>query len=128
MCAKYKYKPYNIIERPNFEENLSFEKKCLNVGLLRLLTQEKRTTLNKIDVFLSKLHDICPKYLYNNIINKSLKPCPSSTRIKKLINQKHALYGRWFDTVMLYHDVSNCDCCGICINHDDNLLEKEIII
>ena len=30
---------------------------------------------------------------------------------------------------MLCYDVSNCDCCGkICINHDDNLLERENII
>ena len=30
---------------------------------------------------------------------------------------------------MLCYDVSNCDCCGkICINHDDNLLEREKII
>ena len=30
---------------------------------------------------------------------------------------------------MLCYDVRNCDCCGkICINHDDNLLERENII
>ena len=30
---------------------------------------------------------------------------------------------------MLCYDVSNYDCCGmICINHDDNLLEKKIFI
>ena len=30
---------------------------------------------------------------------------------------------------MLCYDVSNYDCCGmICINHDDNLLEKKMFI
>ena len=91
--------------------------------------QEQRSTLNKINIFLSKLHDICPQDLYNNIINNYPKPYPSSTRIRKLNSQKHALYGRRFDTSMLCYDVSNCDCCcKICINHDDNLLERENII
>ena len=88
--------------------------------------QEQRSTLNKINICLSKLHDICPQDLYNNIINNSPKPYPTSTRITKLNSQKHTLYGRRFDTSMLCYDVSNCDCCGkICINHDDNLLQKE---
>ena len=44
-------------------------------------------------------------------------------------SQKHALYGRRFDTSMLWYDVSNYDCCGkIFINHDDTLLERENII
>ena len=72
---------------------------------------------------MSKLHVNCPENLYNNIINNSPKPFPSSTKIKKFNSEKNALYGRRFETSMLCYDVRNCDCCGnICINHDDNLL------
>ena len=63
-----------MIETSNFEENSIFEKKCLNVGLKVssiISRREKQTTLNKINIFLSKLHDICPEDLYNNIINNS---------------------------------------------------------
>ena len=92
----------------------------------KITKQEKQTTLNNINICLSKLHDICPQDLYNNIINNSPKPYPTSTRITKLNNQKHALYSRRFDTFMLCYDVSNCDCCGkICINRYDNLLERK---
>ena len=110
-----------MIETSNFEAKSLFKKKCLNVGLQissKIIKQEKRTIYNKINIFLYKLHDICPEDLYNNIINNSPKPYLSSTRITKLNSQKYALYSRRFDTFMLCYDVSNCDCCGkICINH-----------
>ena len=92
-----------MIDTSNFDENLIFEKKCLNVGLnvsSKISRQEQRSTLNNINISLSKLHDICPQDLYNNIINNSPKPYPTSTRITKLNSQKHALYGRRFDTSM----------------------------
>ena len=91
----------------------------------KITKQEKRTTLNNIKIFLSKLHDIFPEDLYNNIFNNLPKPYSSSTRITKLNSQKHDLYGWRFDTSMLCYDVNNYDCCGnICIKHDDNLLER----
>ena len=34
LCAKCKHKQYNMTELPNLEDKLSFEKKCLNDGLL----------------------------------------------------------------------------------------------
>ena len=132
LCAKCKYTRYNMIETPNVEDDLIFEKKCLNVGLLmssKISIQEKKTTLKNVDLFLSKLHVNCSEYIYNNIINNPPKPYPSSTRITESNSQKHALYGRRFETSMLCYNVSNCDCCGkICITHDDNLLQKEIHI
>ena len=80
-----------MIETSNFEENSIFEKKCLNVGFKmssKITRQEQRSTLNKINIVLSKLHDICSEDLYNNIINNSPKPYLSSTRITRLNNQK----------------------------------------
>ena len=128
MCFKYKYKPYNIIDRPNFEQNVLFEKKCLNVDLKissKISRRENETTINKIEVCISKLHDVCSKIQYNNIINNFPKPYQSSTRVTKLNSRKHALYSRRFETSMLCYDVSNCDCCGkMCINHDDNIFKK----
>ena len=118
-----------MIKTSNFEGISLFEKKFGLQMSSKITKQEKQTTLNKINIFLSKLHDICPKDLYNNIINNSPKPYPSSTIIIKLNSQKHSLYSRRFDTSMLCYDVRNCDCCGkICINHYDNLLERENII
>ena len=86
-----------MIETSKSEENSIFEKKCLNVGLKessKITKKEKQKTLNKINIFLSKLHDICPQDFYNNIANNTPKPYPTSTRITKLNSQKHALYGR----------------------------------
>ena len=118
-----------MIESSNYDDIIPFEKKCLYIGLpmsSNINMNEKRTTLRNIDLFLSKLHVNCPENLYNNIINNSPKPFPSSTRITKFNSKKNALYGRRFETSMLCYDVSNYDCCGnICINHDDNLLIKE---
>ena len=74
MCVKCKYKQNIMIETFNFEENSLFEQKCLNVGLpmpSKITNDEKQTTLSKINIFLSKLQDICPEDLYNNIINNS---------------------------------------------------------
>ena len=68
--------------------------KYLFVGLLtssKISMNEKRTTITNIDLFLSKLHVICPENLYNNMINNSPKPYPSSTRITKL-NSENMLY------------------------------------
>ena len=118
-----------MIETPNLEDELLFEKKCLNVGLLmssKISKKEKQATLKTVNLFLSKLHINCSENMYNNIINNPPKPYPSSTRITESNSQKHALYDRRFETSMLCYDVSNYDCCGnICINHDDNLLIKE---
>ena len=94
VCAKCKHKLYDMIESPNFEDNLSFEKKFLNVSLQmspKITKREKETALNKIDVFLSKLHAICPEDIYNSIISNSPKPYPSSTRITKL-NRPNMIY------------------------------------
>ena len=33
LCAKCKHKRYKKVELPNFEVKITFEKKCLNVGL-----------------------------------------------------------------------------------------------
>ena len=63
-----------MIETSNFAEHALFEKESLNVRVKmssKITRQEKRTTLNKINICLSKLHDICPEDLYNNIINNS---------------------------------------------------------
>ena len=76
---------------------------------LRFLKNDKQTTLKNIDIFLSKLHVICPENLYNNIINNSPKSYPSSTRIAKFNSEKHALYGRRIESSILCYDVSNCD-------------------
>ena len=73
-----------MIETSNFEENSIFKKKYLNVGFKmssKITRQEQRSTLNKINIVLSKLHDICSEDLYNTIINSSPKPYPTSTRI-----------------------------------------------
>ena len=83
-----------MIESPNYDDIIPFEKKCLYVGLptsSNITMNEKRTTLKNIDLFLSKLHVICPENLYNNMINNSPKPYPSSTRITKL-NSENMLY------------------------------------
>ena len=82
-------------------------------------------------MFLSKLNDIYPECINNNIINNSPKPYPSSTRIIKLNIQKYTLWRgrRRFKTSMLYYDTNNCDFCGkICMNHDDNFLEDLICL
>ena len=133
FCAKCKYTLRNdMIKSLNVDDTISFKNKCLYVDLLMssmITNNETIITLKNIDLFLSKLHVICPDNLYNNIINNSPKPYPSSTRITNLNSEKHAVYGRRFETSMLCYDVSNCDCCGkICINHDDNLLQKETYI
>ena len=81
-----------MIKTSNFDENSIFDRKCLNVDLKissKITKQEKQTTLNKINIFFSKLHDICPQA---DIINNSPKPYPTLTRITKLNSQKHALY------------------------------------
>ena len=78
---------------------------------------EKQITLKNVDLFFPKLHVNC------YIIKNPPKPYPSSTSIKKLNSQKHALCSRRFKTSMLCYDVSNCDCCeNMCICHFDNLL------
>ena len=67
----------------------------------------------------------CPQMLYENILNKSPKIYPSTTKITNSNAEKHALFGRRFETSMLCFDVFNCECCGrISIFHDDNLLPK----
>ena len=79
-----------MIETSNFEGKSSFEKKCLNIGLqmfYNIVKQEKRKILNKIDVYLCKLHNISPENLYNNITINSPKPYPSSTTFTKLNSQ-----------------------------------------
>ena len=117
-----------MIESPNLKKQLSFEKKCLNIGLLmssKISTREKQTTLKNIDLLLFKLHVVFLENLYNNIINNSSKSYTSSTKITMLNNQNHIYYGRRVEFPMLCYDVSNYDCCkNICINHDYNLLEK----
>ena len=83
-----------MIDTSSYNENSIFEMKCLNVGLKvssKITKKEKQTTLNNINIFLSKLHDICQQDLYNNIINNSPKPYPTSTRITKL-NSQNMLY------------------------------------
>ena len=116
------------LNHPISRINFSFEKKCFNIGLLipsKITKNEKKRTLSIIDLFLSKLYVFCPENLYNNIINNSPTLYLTSTRIRKLNSQKFILY-RQQQTFILCYDVSICDCCGkICINHDDNLLEKE---
>ena len=82
-----------MIESPNYDDILPFEKKCLYGGLLipsKIIINEKNTFRN-IDLFLSKLHVICPENLYNNIIKNYPKPYQSSTRITKL-NSENMLY------------------------------------
>ena len=109
VVSKCKYTRYDMIETLNLEDKLLFEKTYLNVGLLissKISKNEKQTILRMLIYF-------CTSY-------------PSSTRITKFNSQKHALYGRRFNTSMLCYDVSNCGYCGkICINHDNNLLIKE---
>ena len=71
-----------MIESLIFEDNLWFEKKCLNVGLL--IPHDNLRQKNKqhlIIWFFSKIYDICLEDLYNNIINNPPKSYPSSTRI-----------------------------------------------
>ena len=68
MCAKCKHNRYDGIELPNFDDWLSFEKMCLNVGLQissKIIKKEKQITY-KIDVCLSKLLYIyiCPEDIY----------------------------------------------------------------
>ena len=129
VCVKCKYIVSDMIESPNSDDIIPFEKKCLYVGLQmpsKITMYEKRITLGNIDLFLSKLHVICPEDLYNYIINNSPKPYPLLTRITKLNSEKYVVYGRRFEPSILWYDVSNCECCEkICINHDDNLLQKE---
>ena len=99
LCAKYKHILYDMIESPNYDDIIPFEKKCLYVGLItssNITMNEKRTSLENIDLFLSQLHGICPENLYNNIINNSPKPYPYSTRVTKFNSEKNALYGRRF--------------------------------
>ena len=113
VCVKCKYIVSDMIESPNSDDIIPFEKKCLYVGLQmpsKITMYEKRITLGNIDLFLSKLHVICPEDLYNYIINNSPKPYPLLTRITKLNSEKYALYDRRFETSMLCYNVSNCDC------------------
>ena len=76
-----------MIESPNFEDKVSFEKifqmlvyKCP----LRFLNGKNNQHLINLMYFLSKLHVIFPEDIYHNIINNSPKPCPSSTRNTKM--------------------------------------------
>ena len=55
---------------------------------------------------------IYPEDIYNNIIKNYPKPYQSWTRIIKLNNQKHALYGRRVKNSMLCNDVRNFDWYG----------------
>ena len=57
----------------------------------KISKNDKQRTFRNIDLFFPKLHVICPENQYNNIINNSLKPYPSSTRITKL-NSENMLY------------------------------------
>ena len=117
-----------MIKSPNYDDIIPFEKKCLYVGLpmsSEISKDDKQIIIRNIHLCLSPLHVICRENLYNNIINNSPTLYLTSTRIRKLNSQKFILY-RQQQTFILCYDVSICDCCGkICINHDDNLLEKE---
>ena len=86
-----------MIESPNYDDIIPFEKKCFYVGLptsSKISKNDKRTTIKNIGLFLFKLHIICPEKLNTNIINNSPKPYPSSTRIAKFNSEKYALYDR----------------------------------
>ena len=128
MCVNCKHDKNVIVEHFSFNEHITFEKKCLNVGLpipIGLTSTEKKKKLKEIDLFFSKLKEKCPQMLYENILNKSPKIYPSTTKITNSNAEKHALFGRRFETSMLCFDVFNCECCGrISIFHDDNLLPK----
>ena len=77
MCAKFKYILYDMIELPNYDDIIPFEKKCLYVGLplsSKISKNDKKTTFRNSDLFLSKLHLSCPENVFNNIINNHQKP------------------------------------------------------
>ena len=68
LFVKHKHTPYDMIELPNFEDKISFERKFLHVGLQtssNIYKFEKETTLKKIDVLLSNLHVICSEDLFS---------------------------------------------------------------
>ena len=95
LCVECKHDRYEMIGLPNFDDKLSFKKMNLNVNLqmsYKITKKYKQKTLKQIEVFLSKLNDICPECIDNNIINNSPKPYPSSTRIIKLNIQKYTLW------------------------------------
>ena len=86
-----------MIESPDYDDIIPFEKKCFYVGLptsSKISKNNKRTAITNIGLFLFMLHIIYQEKLYNNIINNSSKPYPSSTRIAKFNSEKYALYDR----------------------------------
>ena len=53
-----------MIESPNYDDIIPFEKKYLYVGLpmsSKISRHERQTRLKILDLFLSKLHVICPE-------------------------------------------------------------------
>ena len=80
-----------MIESPDYDDIIPFEKKCLYVGLpmsSEISKDDKQIIIRNIHLCLSPLHVICRENLYNNIINNSSKPYSSSTRITKLNSEK----------------------------------------
>ena len=53
LCAKCKYTLYDMIETPNYDDIIPFEK-CLYIGLVipsKITNNEKQTTLRNIDIY-----------------------------------------------------------------------------
>ena len=63
--------------------------------------------------------------IYNNITNNIPKSFSIANPNYNVECWRYALFDEVIDSLILYYDVSKCDCCKrMCVNHDDNLLEK----
>ena len=127
LCMKGKYEKITPVIL-HFNKHFLFENKCLKVGLKifsDITVSERKQLSQDLDKFLSKLNDICPQQVYNNILKNTPNIFLSCTRISKVDAKKHVLYGRRFRTSMSSYNITTCHCCGrICIFHHDNLLFK----
>ena len=73
LCMKYKYEK-NTPVILHFNKNFLFENKYLKVVLMISsdITVSKRKKVSQdVDKLLSKLNDICPQQVYDNIVNNT---------------------------------------------------------
>ena len=62
-----------------------------------MILQYLKKVSQDVNTFLSKLNDICPQQVYDNISKNTSKMFPSCTNNSKIDAKKHALYGKVLD-------------------------------
>ena len=85
LCMKYKYEKIAPVIL-HFNEYFLFENKRFKVGLKissDSTVSERKQVSQDANKFLSKLNDICPQQVYDNILKNAPKVYPSFTKIPK---------------------------------------------